>query len=89
MAKKSMIARNKKRKAMRAKYQGVRSELKAAGDLDGLAALPKSSSPTRAKNRCNMCARPRSYMRQFGLCRVCFRNNASQGNIPGVTKASW
>lgn len=44
---------------------------------------------TRKINRCNKCGRSRSYMRQFGLCRICFRELASQGKIPGVTKASW
>ncbi|HPR90968.1 MAG TPA: type Z 30S ribosomal protein S14 [Synergistaceae bacterium] len=43
----------------------------------------------RAKNRCRLCGRPRSYMRQFSMCRICFRNLASKGEIPGVVKASW
>ena len=89
MAKKSMIARDVKRDKLQAKHASMRAEMKAAGDLEGLHGLPKNSSPSRAKNRCAMCSRPRSYMREFGLCRICFRTNASQGNIPGVTKASW
>ncbi len=40
-------------------------------------------------NRCNVCGRPRAYLRKFGLCRICFRTRALQGEIPGVTKASW
>lgn len=48
---------------------------------------PKFSS--RQINRCNKCGRPRAYMRKFGLCRICFRELASEGKIPGVTKASW
>lgn len=48
---------------------------------------PKFSS--RKINRCNRCGRPRGYMRKFGLCRICFRELASEGKIPGVTKASW
>ncbi|MBI3743429.1 MAG: type Z 30S ribosomal protein S14 [Chloroflexi bacterium] len=40
-------------------------------------------------NRCNLCGRPRAYIRQFGLCRICFRNMALKGEIPGVRKASW
>lgn len=48
---------------------------------------PKYSS--RKVNRCNKCGRSRAYMRQFGLCRICFRELASDGKIPGVTKASW
>ncbi|MCM8758702.1 MAG: type Z 30S ribosomal protein S14 [Candidatus Omnitrophica bacterium] len=43
----------------------------------------------RVRNRCWRCGRPRGYMRKFGICRVCFRQLASQGEIPGVTKASW
>lgn len=43
----------------------------------------------RQKNRCNICGRPRSYMREFDMCRICFRELALQGLIPGVTKASW
>ncbi len=44
---------------------------------------------TRAYTRCNLCGRSRAYYRRFGLCRICFRNLALQGLIPGVTKASW
>lgn len=43
----------------------------------------------RAYNRCKLCGRPRAYIRKFGLCRLCFRKLAHQGEIPGVTKASW
>ncbi len=89
MAKKSIIARDKKRQEMIKKYASKRAELKAAGDLDGLHLLPRNSSPTRWKNRCNETGRPRSYMRTFGLSRLSFREHASKGEIPGVTKASW
>ena len=44
---------------------------------------------TRVVNRCRICGRPRGYMRKFGLCRICFRELALQGKIPGVTKSSW
>lgn len=44
---------------------------------------------TRYRNRCIMCGRPRGYMRKFGLCRLCFRERAHKGEIPGVKKASW
>ncbi|MEM7166273.1 MAG: type Z 30S ribosomal protein S14 [Planctomycetota bacterium] len=44
---------------------------------------------TRAYNRCQLCGRPRAYYRKFQICRVCFRNLASRGEIPGVKKASW
>ncbi|OGY19231.1 MAG: 30S ribosomal protein S14 [Candidatus Chisholmbacteria bacterium RIFCSPHIGHO2_12_FULL_49_9] len=48
---------------------------------------PKFSS--RKHNRCQLCGRPRSYLRQFGICRLCFRELAHKGELPGVTKASW
>jgi small subunit ribosomal protein S14 len=43
----------------------------------------------RIRNRCKVCGRPRGYLRRFGLCRICFRENALEGKIPGVVKASW
>jgi len=45
--------------------------------------------PSRAHNRCRLCGRPRGYMRKFGICRICFRELASDGLIPGVRKSSW
>ena len=45
--------------------------------------------PTRVRNRCQQCGRPRGYMRKFKLCRICFRQLALQGKLPGVVKASW
>ena len=48
---------------------------------------PKYS--TRAYNRCKICGRPHSYIRKFGICRLCFRTLAHKGEIPGVKKASW
>lgn len=89
MAKKSIIARDEKRKKMILKYAAKRAELKAVGDLDGLALLPRNSSPTRWKNRCVETGRPHAFMRQFGLSRISFREHASKGEIPGVTKSSW
>ncbi len=52
-----------------------------------LNANPKFS--TRVKNRCNLCGRPRGYMRKFGICRICFRGMSHRGLVPGVTKSSW
>ncbi|RJR29308.1 type Z 30S ribosomal protein S14 [Candidatus Microgenomates bacterium] len=43
----------------------------------------------RYRNRCRLCGRPRGYMRKYGLCRICFRERAHKGEIPGVQKASW
>lgn len=89
MAKKSIIARDAKRIKMIAKYADKRAELKELGDQEGLAMLPRNSSPTRRTNRCIETGRSRAYMRQFGLSRLSFREHASKGEIPGVTKASW
>jgi small subunit ribosomal protein S14 len=74
---------------MHDKYAAKRAELKALGDADGLALLPRNSSPTRLKNRCSETGRPRAYMRRFGLSRISFREHASKGEIPGITKSSW
>jgi small subunit ribosomal protein S14 len=45
--------------------------------------------PIRVRNRCKICGRPRGYIRRFGLCRICFRELALQGKLPGVVKSSW
>lgn len=89
MAKKAIVLRDAKRIKMIEKYAAKRAELKAMGDFDGLARLPRNSSPTRRTNRCIETGRPRAYMRQFGLSRISFREHASRGEIPGVTKSSW
>lgn len=89
MAKKSIIARDLKRQKMIQQYAAKRQELKKIGDLEGLHKLPRNSSPTRWKNRCLESGRPHSYMRQFGLSRIAFREHASKGEIPGVNKSSW
>ena len=89
MAKKSMIARDEKRKRMIQKYADKRAELKEKGDQEGLQKLPRNSSPTRWKNRDILNGRPPAYMRRFGLNRINFREKASRGEIPGVTKSSW
>lgn len=89
MAKESVKARQRKREAMVVKYAEKRAALKAAGDYAALDKLPKNSSAVRLKNRCQLTGRPRGYMRQFGVCRVVFRDMALDGKIPGVRKASW
>ncbi|MCY3804753.1 MAG: 30S ribosomal protein S14 [Candidatus Saccharibacteria bacterium] len=89
MAKKSIIARDLKKAKMINKYQKRRLQLKADGQFDKLHLLPRNSSPCRRKNRCVISGRPRSYMRQFGVSRIVFREQASLGNIPGIVKASW
>ena len=89
MAKESMKARQRKREKMVARYAEKRARLKAEGDYEGLQKLPRNASPVRLRNRCNITGRPRGYMRGFGLCRNKFREMASDGKIPGVTKSSW
>ena len=61
MAKKSMIAKSKR----------------------------KPRFPVQQHNRCGICGRPRGFMRRFGMCRICFRERALEGQLPGVTKSSW
>jgi small subunit ribosomal protein S14 len=89
MAKESMKARERKRERLVKKFEAKRKVLKDAGDFQGLARLPKNSSPVRLHNRCQLTGRPRGFMRQFGISRVLFRKMANEGKIPGVTKASW
>ena len=52
-------------------------------------ALRKPKFKVRFYNRCPICGRPRSFIRMFGICRICFRNLASNGKLPGVVKSSW
>lgn len=89
MAKKSIVARERKREKLVAQYAERRAALKAAGDYAALDLLPKNSSPVRLHNRCQITGRPKGYMRHFGICRVLFRDMALDGKIPGVKKASW
>ncbi|BDS14200.1 30S ribosomal protein S14 [Aureispira anguillae] len=89
MARKAVIARERKREKMVAKYAKLRAELKAKGDYEALDKLPKNSSKVRLHNRCQLTGRPKGYMRQFGISRVTFREMALKGLIPGITKASW
>ena len=89
MAKESIKARERKREYLVAKYAAKRAALKAAGDYGALDKLPKNASPVRLHNRCKLTGRPKGYMRKFGVNRVTFREMASAGKIPGVTKSSW
>lgn len=89
MAKKSKIAKAKKRQKMVEQYAALRKELKAKGDYEALRKLPRDSSPTRLKNRCEIAGRPRGYMRKFNMSRIAFREYAHKGQIPGVKKSSW
>ncbi|MEM1222072.1 MAG: 30S ribosomal protein S14 [Verrucomicrobiota bacterium] len=101
MAKISAIQRDLKRRRLIEKHAAKRAELKAilanpdTSDEEfykaqaKLSKLPKNSSPIRARNRCSITGRPRSYIRKFGLSRISFRELATKGKIPGVTKSSW
>lgn len=101
MAKKSSIARNKKRERLVAQYAEIRAELKAimknpeTSDEEfyaaqaKLAKLPRDSSPVRVRNRCSITGRPRAFIGKYGISRITFRELASNGEIPGVTKSSW
>ena len=89
MAKKSWIARNERKKQTVEKYAELRLKLKAEKDYVGLSMLPRDASPTRLINRCEITGRRRAFLRRFRLSRITFRELASAGMIPGVTKSSW
>ena len=89
MARKSLIAREAKRRRTVAKYAEKRRRLKAEGKWEELQKLPRDASPVRLHNRCALTGRPRGYLRKFGICRVVFRDMALAGKIPGVRKSSW
>ena len=101
MAKKSKIVRERKLLRNIQKYANKRAELKAIINnpnsetedrdiaINKLDRLPKSSSPVRLRNRCFITGRPRGIIRRFKLSRLSFREMALNGEIPGVTKASW
>ena len=72
-----------------AKYAELRQKLKAEKDYIGLTMLPRDASPTRVINRCEVTGRRRAFLRRFRLSRIAFRELASAGMIPGVTKSSW
>jgi small subunit ribosomal protein S14 len=89
MAKKSWINRNERKRKSVQKYADLRAELKAKKDYVGLSQLPRDASPTRVVNRCQVSGRRRAFIRRFRISRLTFRELASQGLIPGVTKSSW
>ncbi|MEL6138176.1 MAG: 30S ribosomal protein S14 [Cyanobacteria bacterium J06626_23] len=100
MAKKSMVARQRKRQKTVEKYAAKRQALmeefeNASSQAAKLVVhrkiqqLPRNSSPTRLHNRCWLTGRPHGYYRDFGLCRNALRDMAHQGLLPGVVKSSW
>ncbi|MGQ0531962.1 MAG: 30S ribosomal protein S14 [Caulobacteraceae bacterium] len=101
MAKTSSIERNRKRERLAKKYAARRAKLRAAAlneDLPleerfaarlKLAQLPRNSSATRIRNRCELTGRPRGFYRKVKLSRIAMRDLASKGQIPGMIKSSW
>ncbi len=101
MAKKSSVEKNKRRMRMAAQFAKRRSKLKDIANNESLpqeerfaarlklAELPRNSSATRIRNRCELTGRPRGNYRKLKLCRMKLRELASSGQIPGMVKASW
>jgi small subunit ribosomal protein S14 len=101
MARKSLVAKQKRRERLVKLKWDRRQQLKKIikdinkTDEERLAAqisldkLPKNSSPTRLRNRCQFTGRSRGFLRKFKMSRLCFREMANQGLIPGIIKASW
>ncbi len=101
MAKKAMIEREKRRRRLMQRFADKRAELKRLmASLERtddkfyeaqrkLAKLPRNSSPVRLRNRCCVTGRPRAYLRKYRISRITFRELASTGKIPGITKSSW
>jgi small subunit ribosomal protein S14 len=89
MAKKSWLERDKRKRKTVEKHAELRAELKAKKDYASLSQLPRDASPTRLVNRCQVSGRRRAYMRRFKISRITFRELASAGMIPGLTKSSW
>jgi small subunit ribosomal protein S14 len=89
MAKTCWIEREKRKTATVAKYAELRAKLKKEGDYVGLSLLPRNASPVRVSKRCAASGRKRGLIGRFKLSRIAFRELASAGLIPGVTKSSW
>lgn len=101
MAKKSMIERDKKRRKLNARLEGKRAELKKVISDKSLPAderfqaslklakMPRNSSKTRQRNRCEISGRPRGYYRKLRMSRIALRDLTSRGEVPGMVKSSW
>jgi small subunit ribosomal protein S14 len=101
MAKKSSIEKNNRRRRLTKQYAGRRARLKQVTENMSLpmeerfaaqlklAELPRNSSATRIRNRCEITGRARGYYRKLRMSRIALRELSSQGHIPGMTKASW
>jgi small subunit ribosomal protein S14 len=89
MATKAWIAKQKRRAALVLKYTDIRRQLKKDKNFAALAKLPRDSSPTRSRLRCQITGRSRGNLRKFKLSRIMLRELALAGHIPGLRKASW
>jgi small subunit ribosomal protein S14 len=89
MATKAWIAKQKRREAIVLKYADVRRKLKKEKNFAAIALLPRDSSPTRSKNRCQLTGRSHAFLRKFKVSRIMLRELALAGKIPGLKKASW
>ncbi len=101
MAKTSAIEKNKRRGRLAKKFAAKRAQLKAAAvdqnlnDQERFAArlklaeLPRNSSPTRIRNRCEITGRPRAFYRKVKMSRIALREMGNAGKIPGLVKSSW
>jgi small subunit ribosomal protein S14 len=89
MATKAWIAKQKRREAIVLKYAEVRRKLKKEKNFAAIAQLPRDSSPTRSKNRCQITGRSHAFLRKFKVSRIMLRELALAGKIPGLKKASW
>ena len=89
MATTAWKAKQKRREALVKKYAEQRRQLKKAGNFAALADLPRDSSATRSKNRCELTGRSRGFLRKFKVSRIMLRELALKGMIPGMKKASW
>jgi small subunit ribosomal protein S14 len=101
MAKTSAIEKNKRRMRLAKQYAAKRARLKAASvdaslsDQDRFAArlklaeLPRNSSPTRIRNRCEVSGRPRGFYRKLKMSRIALRQMGNEGKVPGMVKSSW
>ena len=101
MAKKSAIEKNKRRMALVEQYAARRKRLKTTAEDESLsdqerfaarlklAELPRNSSKTRVRNRCEMTGRPRAYYRKLKMSRIALRQMGNEGKIPGMVKSSW
>jgi small subunit ribosomal protein S14 len=101
MAKTSAVEKNKRRMRLAKQYAAKRAKLKAAAadpilsDQERfsarlkLAELPRNSSPTRVRNRCELTGRPRGYYRKLKMSRIALRQMGNEGRVPGMVKSSW